>query len=63
MSKYTYYYTVNQNHYRFLANSWKAWADTASLSDKDKEGMAKFFRPIAIRFGLIREFRKIGVIS
>lgn len=62
MSRYTYYYIVNQNHYRFLANSWKAWADNACLSEKDIEGMTKFFKPIARRFGLIREFRKIGVI-
>jgi hypothetical protein len=62
MSRYTYYYTVNQNHYRYLANSWKAWADEAVLTEKDKDGMAKFFRPIARRFGLINEFKDIGVI-
>lgn len=62
MSKYTCYYNLNQTYYRHLANSWKRWADSVSLNVKDREGMARFFRPIAVRFGLIREFREIGVI-
>jgi hypothetical protein len=62
MSKYTYYYKLNQNRYKRLAINWKCWADTSSLTERDKEGMAKFFKPIARRFGLIKEFRNIGVI-
>lgn len=62
MSRYTYYYKLNQNHYKRLAINWKAWAANSSLTKRDKEGMAKFFNPIAKRFGLIKEFRDIGVI-
>lgn len=62
MSRYTYYYKLNQNHYKRLAINWKCWADTSALTEKDKKGMAKFFKPIARRFGLISEFRNIGVI-
>jgi hypothetical protein len=32
------------------------------LSDEIRRGMALFFKPIGRRFGLIREFRNVGVI-
>ena len=63
MSKYTTYYNARQLMYRRMAESWKAWADsTNSLSTEESRGMALFFRHIGKRFGLINEFKDIGVI-
>ena len=62
MSKYTIYYSDRKRMYRNMATAWSAWADSASLSSVETIGMAKFFSSIARRFGLINEFREIGVI-
>jgi hypothetical protein len=48
--------------YRALATQWKAWADERPLSAEQVRGMALFFRHIGKRFGLINEFKDIGVI-
>ena len=62
MSKYTIYYNTRQLMYRKLAETWKAWADTSELSESQQRGMSLFFRHIGRRFGLINEFKEIGVI-
>lgn len=62
MSRYTCYYSSRQNMYRELAAKWVKWAATTELSDLEREGVSKFFKAIAVRFGLIKEFREIGVI-
>jgi hypothetical protein len=62
MSKYTCYYTTRQSMYRDLAIRWSKWASTSSLTENELKGIAAFFKPIARRFGLITEFRDIGII-
>ena len=62
MSKYVIYYNTRQYMYRELATKWKAWADTSDLSESQQRGMSLFFRHIGKRFGLINEFKEIGVI-
>jgi hypothetical protein len=48
--------------YRKLATHWKAWADDYEVSETQRLGMSFFFRHIGKRFGLITEFKEIGVI-
>jgi hypothetical protein len=48
--------------FRSLASQWKSWAEDANLSDDQTRGMSLFFRHIGKRFGLINEFKDIGVI-
>ena len=62
MSKYVIYYNTKQHMYKELAICWKAWADRASLSEMQRTGMSFFFKHIGKRFGLITEFKNIGVI-
>ena len=62
MSKYVIYYSTRQHMYRELARNWKAWADSTDLEEKQTKGMALFFKHIGKRFGLITEFKTIGVI-
>lgn len=62
MSKYTTYYTAKQQQYRELATSWKSITSSMNLTEDQKKGMSLFFKSIAKRFGLIQEFRDIGVI-
>ena len=62
MSKYTMYYVTRQNMYRDFATNWAEVVSKTGLQDYQKEGMALFFKPIAKRFGLINEFKEIGVI-
>lgn len=62
MSNYVIYYNTRQHMYRDLAKRWKAWADSADLAEAQLIGMSIFFRHIGKRFGLIKEFEKIGVI-
>lgn len=62
MSKYTMYYNSKQQVYRDLAIKWNSWAKTAELAPYEVEGIKKFFRSIARRFGLIGEFKDIGVL-
>ena len=62
MSKYTMYYTTRQNMYRDFATTWANLVSVSGLPEYQREGMALFFKPIARRFGLIGEFKEIGVI-
>lgn len=62
MSKYVIYYSTRQYMYRTLAAQWKAWAEGSELSETQRLGMSLFFRHIGKRFGLINEFKEIGVI-
>jgi hypothetical protein len=62
MSKYTTYYNSRQKQFKALATQWKAWSDTAGLSKRQSKGMSIFFKQIGKRFGLIKEFKDIGVI-
>lgn len=62
MSKYTTYYTTRKDIYKKFAESWKAWASTADLTEEQERGMSIFFKCLGKRFGLINEFKNIGVI-
>lgn len=62
MSRYTCYYNSQQNTYRELATKWMKWASTANITEAESRGISKFFGQIARRFGLIREFRELGII-
>lgn len=62
MSKYVMYYNERQDQYRNLASSWARWAETNKVTTDQKKGITLFFRSIGRRFGLISEFKEIGVI-
>jgi hypothetical protein len=62
MSRYTIYYSSRKSVYRELASKWTKWSNTANLTAAETEGMAKFFGHIAKRFGLIKEFKELGII-
>jgi hypothetical protein len=49
--------------YRELAVRWAKWAVTNDLTKEEVKGMFKFFRQLGRRFGLINEFKEIGVIE
>jgi hypothetical protein len=48
--------------YRDLAVKWKKWSATSDLTEDQIRGVSLFFKTIATRFGLLTEFREIGVI-
>lgn len=62
MSKYVCYYSARKIFYRELADKWCKWAATANLTETEYLGISKFFYQIARRFGLIGEFRELGII-
>lgn len=62
MSRYTIYYNTRQQMYRDLATRWAAWASAEDLTIEQRKGVAVFFKAIAVRFGLVREFKDLGVI-
>lgn len=62
MSRYTVYYTDKQQVFREFAHLWKQHIETLDLTDTQRKGMALFFSSIGRRFGLMKEFRGIGVI-
>lgn len=62
MSNYIIYYSARKSIYRDLATKWVKWAATANLTEEEVIGITKFFKPIAKRFGLIKEFRELGII-
>ena len=62
MSRYTIYYNTRQHMFRALAQQWKSWAEDAHLNESQIKGMSLFFRHIGKRFGLINDFKDIGVI-
>ena len=61
MSNYVRYYNNRKDFYKTFATRWAAWAEGASLSEIETEGMTKFFRPIAKRFGLTQDFVELGI--
>ncbi len=62
MSKYVCYYSARKIFYRELAEKWSKWAVTANLTETESLGISKFFYQLARRFGLIGEFREMGII-
>ena len=62
MSNYVIYYNTRKIIYRDMAKRWLKWAHTANLSEDECKGVSLFFKSIAKRFGLIEEFRSLGVI-
>jgi len=62
MSKYVRYYNTRQDAYRTLATMWANWMKTAQPAPAELEGVSKFFTHIGKRFGLISEFKKLGII-
>jgi hypothetical protein len=56
------YYKTRQEMYREFATNWAKATSNMSLTERQRRGMALFFRPIAKRFGLIKDFQDIGVI-
>lgn len=62
MSKYTMYYTEKQKQYKDFATNWMKFAETMNLTERQRRGMALFFKPIARRFGLTKDFKDIGVM-
>jgi hypothetical protein len=48
--------------YREFAISWVKATKSMNLTERQRRGMALFFIPIARRFGLVQEFKDIGVI-
>lgn len=62
MSKYVAYYNARQTMYKDFAASWANITKDMHLTEDQRKGMALFFKPIARRFGLIKEFRDLTVI-
>ena len=62
MSDYVRYYLTRQAAYRELGVQWAKWAKTAKLTTTERVGITRFFRRLAVRFGLIREYRRLGII-
>lgn len=62
MSKYTMYYNKNKKLYLNFANSFTNLVNTSAIPEENKRGLKLFFRPIARRFGLITEFKDLGVL-
>lgn len=62
MSKYTMYYMMKQNQYRDFAKDWAEATSNMPLTERQRRGMALFFKPIAKRFGLTRDFKDLGVM-
>lgn len=61
MSNYVIYYSARKSMYRDLANKWVKWAASANLTEQEVAGISKFFKAIAVRFGLIKEFKELGL--
>ena len=62
MSKYTVYYMLKQNEYRDFARDWAKATSNMPLTERQRRGMALFFKPIATRFGLVKDFKEFGVM-
>ena len=63
MSSYVRWYEDRKDFYLTFATRWAAWASGAELTSMEQEGMRKFFKPIARRFGLTQEFADLGIIN
>lgn len=62
MSKYAMYYDRKKRQYLDFATSWAKLAAEMNLTERQWRGMVLFFRPIARRFGLVQEFKELGII-
>lgn len=62
MSSYVRWYNNRKDFYKIFAERWSAWAAGVELTAMEVEGMKKFFKSIARRFGLVQEFIDLGVI-
>ena len=62
MSNYVRYYKSRQAAYRELGVLWAKWARTANLTVIEKVGIARYFMRLAVRFGLIKEYKRLGII-
>lgn len=62
MSKYVCYYSARKTFYREMAEKWCRWREGATLTQSESDGISKFFFGLARRFGLIGEFREMGII-
>lgn len=63
MSRYVIYYSCGKAMYRELAIRWIKWSKTTKLPEDQIKGISLFFKSIARRFGLITEFRELGIIN
>ena len=63
MSNYVKYYNDRKSFYKVFATRWTAWAAGAELTALEVEGMTKFFKPIAKRFGLVQDFTELGIFK
>jgi hypothetical protein len=48
--------------FREFAANWARATEHLDLTDLQRVGMALFFRPFARRFGLVKEFKRLGVL-
>jgi hypothetical protein len=62
MSSYVRWYNDRKNFYKVFATRWATWAAGAELTAVEVEGMTKFFKPIAKRFGLVQDFVELGIL-
>lgn len=62
MSKYVKYYNERQGAYRTLATMCINWIEATQPSEEEVIGIIKFFSCVGKRFGLISEFKKIGIL-
>lgn len=62
MSAYVVYYQKNQKAYAEFGERWVKWSQTTVLTPEEAKGISKFFKDIAVRFGLVRRFRNLGII-
>lgn len=63
MSHYVRWYNNRKDFYLTFATRWSSWAERADLTAVEVEGMTKFFKPIAKRFGLVQEFTELGIFT
>jgi hypothetical protein len=56
------YYMMKQNQYRNFAKDWAEATSNMTLTERQRRGMALFFKPIAVRFGLVKDFKELGVM-
>lgn len=63
MSSYVKWYNDRKSFYKIFASRWAAWAEGADLSTMEVEGMSKFFKTIARRFGLTQDFVDLGILT
>jgi hypothetical protein len=56
------YYNTKQAMYRDMAVSWVKWSASVNVTEEQRRGISMFFKTIGRRFGLLNEFKDIGVI-